>query len=306
VLLFTARFAPTFRSAPSFVASPPCSTVRRKCLPPSLPLFCSLASLYAGPRCRFDFVDGIFFFAYAFSASPRGCLPRGDPQGTLCRRDLLTNSLRLKGSSQDTLVSLCLAMPLRLLSLSKFQQFQFPTGDPVSVADYCDGCPPPSRLLDGEMQCKVSVASAVLLEETASSGVHRWQTLPPRTKSQQASKLALPRYRAPQSPSCPQSSVKAAFEDGGGGIVRLFACDTQRDPSRAIAITVRRKPSPPDTGAPKVYGRTDGKPLLAAIRHRFVSRCPASEARCLRRRQPRQLNASVHHVLRIERQSQAL
>ena len=110
VRLFTARFAPTFRSAPSFMASPPCSTVRRKCLPPSLRLFPSLASLYAGHRCRFDFVDGIFF--YAFSAPPRGCLPRGDPQGTLCRRDLITNSLRLKGSSQDTLVSLCLAMSL--------------------------------------------------------------------------------------------------------------------------------------------------------------------------------------------------
>jgi hypothetical protein len=50
---------------------------------------------------------------------------------------------------------------------------------------------------------------------------------------------------------------------------RFMPVPPQGDPSRAIAITVRRKPSPPDTGAPKVYGRTDGD----CCTPRFVTAC---------------------------------
>ena len=47
---------------------------------------------------------------------------------------------------------------------------------------------------------------------------------------------------------------------------------TPRGPVRVnepLTITVRRKPSPPDTGAPKVYGRTDGDRCTP----RFVTAC---------------------------------
>ena len=80
VRLFTARSSHV-RSAPSFVASPPCSTVRRKWLPASLRLFRILASFFAGGRCRLDSVGGNFCTCTIFTcpASPRECLPRGDP-----------------------------------------------------------------------------------------------------------------------------------------------------------------------------------------------------------------------------------
>ena len=54
--------------------------------------------------------------------------------------------------------------------------------------------------------------------------------------------------------------------------------DRQSDPAtprgpgwvnESLSITVRRKPSPPDTGAPKVYGRTDGDRCTP----RFVTAC---------------------------------
>jgi hypothetical protein len=54
--------------------------------------------------------------------------------------------------------------------------------------------------------------------------------------------------------------------------------DRQSDPAtlwvpsghnESLSITVRRKPSPPDTGAPKVYGRTDGDRFTP----RFVTAC---------------------------------
>ena len=54
--------------------------------------------------------------------------------------------------------------------------------------------------------------------------------------------------------------------------------DRQSDPAtprgpgwvnESLSITVRRKPSPPDTGTPKVYGRTDGD----CCTPRFVTAC---------------------------------
>ena len=63
------------------MASPPCSTVRRKCLPPSLRLFRSLASFYAGGRCRLDSVGGNFGTCTIFTLPASGCkcLAAGDP-----------------------------------------------------------------------------------------------------------------------------------------------------------------------------------------------------------------------------------
>ncbi len=73
---------------------------------------------------------------------------------------------------------------------------------------------------------------------------------------------------------------------------RFMPVPPQGDPSRAIAITVRRKPSPPDTGTPKGYGRTDGD----CCTPRFVTACfipPCLKPSVCVSGRPWKLNASV-------------
>ena len=74
----------------------------------------------------------------------------------------------------------------------------------MSAAGYCAGGPPPSRILAAEMQCEVPSASAVLLtvagQARSTAPGDAGKPRRPRTKPRQASKLALRRYHAPQSP----------------------------------------------------------------------------------------------------------